>query len=190
MILKLSPKRQRLLALVLLLGAVALAVLFVVLPLLEASRQHGERMGLLRRQAQAMEAMIDARERFEAAVAALEANTALQSLTVSADGPAIAGAQVQGQLTQILSAAGAMVTSAQVLPEEPAGPLTRIRMQMAAETDMGGLVKILHGVATARPLLTVERLSVRDPDGLSAPPAGTANRLQVELVVLAHMRVP
>lgn len=190
MILRLSPKRQRLLALGLLGMAVVLVWLFLLQPLLEASLQHGERVGLLRRQAQAMEAMIEARGRFEAAVTTLEANPALQTLAIAADGPAIAGAQLQGQLTQILSAAGAMVTSAQLLPEEPAGPLTRIRMQMAAETDMGGLVKILHGVATARPLLTVERLSVRDPDGLSAPPAATPNRLQVELVVTAHMRVP
>jgi hypothetical protein len=65
-------------------------------------------------------------------------------------------------------------------------------MQMAAETDMRGLVKAVHAIGTARPLLEIDRIAVRDPDGVFAmkPESVLSNRLQVELVVSARMRAP
>lgn len=188
----LSPKRQRLAAIVLLAVVVLAAIQFVLWPLWEAAQLHGQRVALLRRQVQAMEALIEARPAFEAAVAKLGGNAALQSLTISADSAAIGGAQLQGQLTQILTTAPASVTSAQLLPEEKADGLTLVRMQMAAETDMRGLVKALHEIGGARPLLAVDRIAVRDPDGVFAmkPETVLSNRLTVEMVVSTHMRAP
>jgi len=188
----LSPKLQRLLALGLLATCVLVVFQFVLMPLLEASRLHGERVAMLRSQLHAMEALIAARPALEQGVAALEADKVLQTLTLVAEGSAIGGAQLQGQLTSILTDAAASVSSAQLLPDEKAGPLTRIRLQMVAETEMQGLVKVLHAIGGARPLLVIERLSVRDPDGVFAmqPETVLANRLQVEMVVAAHLRAP
>ena len=164
----LSPKLQRLLALGLLATCVLVVFQFVLMPFLEASRLHGERVAMLRSQLHAMEALIAARPALEQGVAALEADKVLQTLTLVAEGSAIGGAQLQGQLTSILTDAAASVSSAQLLPDEKAGPLTRIRLQMVAETDMQGLVKVLHAIGGVRPLLVIERLSVRDPDGVFA----------------------
>jgi general secretion pathway protein M len=188
----LSPQRQRLLALAMLAVVALLAFQLVLWPLWEAAQLHGQRVALLRRQVQAMEALVEARPAFEAAAAKLGANAELQALTLSGESAAIGGAQLQGQLTQILTAAPASVTSAQLLPEEKAGALTLVRMQMAAETDMRGLVKALHEIGGARPLLAVDRIAVRDPDGVFAmkPEAVLSNRLTVEMVVATHMRAP
>lgn len=191
----LSAQRQRLLALVLLAGVLLLAVQLVLWPFWEAAQQHGQRVqrvALLRRQVQAMEGLVGARPAFEAAVAKLAGNAELQALTLSGDSAAIGGAQLQGQLTQILTAAPASVTSAQLLPEETAGGLALVRMQMAAETDMRGLVSALHAIGGARPLLAIDRIAVRDPDGVFAmkPEKVLSNRLTVEMVVSARMRAP
>ncbi len=188
----LSAQRQRVLALVLLAGVLLLAVQLVLWPFWEAAQLHGQRVALLRRQVQAMEGLVGARPAFEAAVAKLAGNAELQALTLSGDSAAIGGAQLQGQLTQILTAAPASVTSAQLLPEETAGGLALVRMQMAAETDMRGLVSALHAIGGARPLLAIDRIAVRDPDGVFAmkPEKVLSNRLTVEMVVSARMRAP
>jgi len=188
----LSAQRQRVLALVLLAGVLLLALQLVIWPFWEAAQLHGQRVALLRRQVLVMEGLVEARPAFEAAVAKLAGNAELQALTLSGDSAAIGGAQLQGQLTQILTAAPASVTSAQLLPEETAGGLALVRMQMAAETDMRGLVSALHAIGGARPLLAIDRIAVRDPDGVFAmkPEKVLSNRLTVEMVVSARMRAP
>lgn len=188
----LSAQRQRVLALVLLAGVLLLALQLVIWPFWEAAQLHGQRVALLRRQVLVMEGLVEARPAFEAAVAKLAGNAELQALTLSGDSAAIGGAQLQGQLTQILMAAPASVTSAQLLPEETAGGLALVRMQMAAETDMRGLVSALHAIGGARPLLAIDRIAVRDPDGVFAmkPEKVLSNRLTVEMVVSARMRAP
>lgn len=188
----LSAQRQRVLALVLLAGVLLLALQLAIWPFWEAAQLHGQRVALLRRQVLVMEGLVEARPAFEAAVAKLAGNAELQALTLSGDSAAIGGAQLQGQLTQILTAAPASVTSAQLLPEETAGGLALVRMQMAAETDMRGLVSALHAIGGARPLLAIDRIAVRDPDGVFAmkPEKVLSNRLAVEMVVSARMRAP
>ncbi|MFN9541937.1 MAG: type II secretion system protein GspM [Alphaproteobacteria bacterium] len=188
----LSAQRQRVLALVLLAGVLLLALQLVIWPFWEAAQLHGQRVALLRRQVLVMEGLVEARPAFEAAVAKLAGNAELQALTLSGDSAAIGGAQLQGQLTQILTAAPASVTSAQLLPEETAGGLALVRMQKAAETDMRGLVSALHAIGGARPLLAIDRIAVRDPDGVFAmkPEKVLSNRLAVEMVVSARMRAP
>lgn len=188
----LSAQRQRVLALVLLAGVLLLALQLVIWPFWEAAQLHGQRVALLRRQVLVMEGLVEARPAFEAAVAKLAGNAELQALTLSGDSAAIGGAQLQGQLTQILTAAPASVTSAQLLAEETAGGLALVRMQMAAETDMRGLVSALHAIGGARPLLAIDRIAVRDPDGVFAmkPEKVLSNRLAVEMVVSARMRAP
>ena len=70
------------------------------------------------------------------------------------------------------------------------GSLTKVTLQMTVEADVSSLVKALHAIGAARPLLTVEKLSVKDPDGDWAvnPQALQVNKLQVEIVVSAYMR--
>lgn len=190
--LAISPFRQRLIALGLLGLALLVVLNWLVLPLWETASLHAERVSVLRRQVLTMQGLVEARPRLEAGIAALDANDDVRNLTIAADGGAVAGAQLQGQLTQIFAAAPAVVTSAQVLPEERVGALTRISLQINAQADTRALVKVLHDIGSARPLLRVDRLVLRDPDGVFAvkPEAVLANTLQVEITVSALMRAP
>lgn len=189
---EISPLRQRILALGLLAVVGLLVVFWLVLPLWQTASLHAERVAVLRRQVLTMQGLVEARPRFEAGIAALSANEQVRNLTLVADSGAVAGAQLQGQLTQILAEASAVVTSTQLLPEAREGALTRVSLQVNAEADTRALVRALHAIGNARPLLRIDRLVVRDPDGVFAmkSEAVLANKLIVEMTVSAPMGAP
>lgn len=192
MTLELSPPRQRVLALAILGVLAVLLVGLVAWPMWQSWSAHAERIAILQRQTAAMEDLAAAAPRFEAAAKKLAANPDAQQLTFQAPQATLAVAQLQGQLSQLAASAPATVTSSQDLPETREGALTKITVQTMLETDVKALVKILHGIDAARPLLKVEKLVVRDPDGewAVAPQAALPNKLQVEIVVSAYMRAP
>ena len=192
MMLELLPWRQRFVAVTILALLMLVMLFWLVLPLWASSSLHGERIDMLKRQAMAMTALADAAPRFEAEARKLAANPEVQGLTYSAPQAALAIAQLQGHLNQMFVSTSSSVTSSQVLPEALEGALVKIAVQMTVEADVKGLVSALYRIDTARPLLTVEKLVIRDPDGDWALNTALAqpNRLQVEIVVSATMRAP
>lgn len=190
--LELAPHHQRWIAIGLLLLVAGLFLSVIVAPMWSSWALHGERLGMLRRQALAMEALARAAPRYEAAAKKLAANADTRLLTFAAPQATLAVAQLQGQLSQLTSSASAVVTSSQVLPETREGALTKVTVQTMLETDVRAFVKVLHGIDAARPLLKIGKLVVRDPDGdwSVTPQAGAPNKLQVEIVVSAYMRAP
>lgn len=192
MTLEISTRNQRLIAIGIALLLALLATFWIVLPLWEYSSLQAQRVSMLKRQVQTMQRLVDAKPRIEAEIKALSANPEIQNLTYSADQPALAVAQLQGQLNQIFSGVSASVTSSQVLPESPEGSLTKVSLQMTIEANIKGVVGALHAIGSARPLLTIEKLSLRDPDGDWAltGQARQVNTLLVDITVSAYMRAP
>jgi hypothetical protein len=189
---ELGPHRQRWIAIALLSLVLLLLVFVVVLPLWSSWALHSERVDMLRRQALTMEGLADAAPRYEAAARELAANADTQLLTFAAPQATLAVAQLQGQLSQVATAASAVVTSSQPLPEARDGALTKLTVQTMLEGDVKALIKVLHAIGAARPLLKIEKLVIRDPDGdwSVTPQAGAPNKLQVEMIVSAHARAP
>jgi len=190
--LELAPRLQRWIAIGLLLLVVIVLLNVIIVPVWSSSALHSERVDMLRRQALTMEGLADAAPRYEAAAKKLAANADTQLLTFAAPQPTLAVAQLQGQLSQLTASASAVVTSSQALPEVREGALTKVTVQTMLEADVKALIKVLHGIDAARPLLKIEKLVIRDPDGdwSVVPPAAEPNKLQVEIVVSAYMRVP
>lgn len=188
----LTPRLQRIIAL----GAVGVIVLLVVWlfvwPFWTAAALHAEQVAMLKRQVLTMRGLADAAPRFEQLSKKLAANPEIAQLTYAAPQPALAVAQLQGQLSQIFAAASAVVTTSQPLPEERIGSLTKITVQSTVEAEIKAVVAALYAIDAARPLLTVEKLVLRDPDGEWAvnPQAAQPNKLQVDITVSAYMRVP
>lgn len=189
---ELTPTRQRGIAIGTLVLIATLLLYAIVLPMWSSWSLHAERVDTLKRQALTMQGFADAAPRFEAAAKKLAANSDAQSLTFSAPQPTLAVAQLQGQLSQLIAGAAAVVTSSQPMAEAREGALTKITVQTMVEGDIKALIKVLHGVDAARPLLRLEKLTIRDPDGDWAvtPQTNTPNKLQVEIVVSAYMRAP
>jgi Type II secretion system (T2SS), protein M subtype b len=188
----LTPRRQRIIALCGAGAILALAVWLFVWPLWTASALHAEQVGMLKRQVLTMRGLADAAPRFELLSKQLAANPEIAQLTFAAPQPALAVAQLQGQLTQIFATANAAVTTSQPLPETREGSLTKITVQSTVEAEIKSVVVALHAIDGARPLLTVEKLVLRDPDGEWGvnPQAAAPNRLQVDITVSAYMRAP
>ena len=192
MTLEISPRNQRLIAIGIALLVLLLGTFWVALPVYESISLHAQRVGMLKRQVATMQRLVDAKPRIEAGINALAANPDIQNLTFSADQPALAVAQLQGQLNQMFSAVSASVTSSQVLPDVRAGALTRVSLQLTVEANIRAVVGALHAIGAAKPLLTIEKISLKDPDGDWAvtPQARQPNTLIVDLVVSGYMRAP
>ncbi|MFM9862310.1 MAG: type II secretion system protein GspM [Micropepsaceae bacterium] len=188
----LTPRLQRIIALGVAGLIVLLALWLFAWPLWTASSLHAEQVAMLKRQAVTMRSLADAAPRFEQLSKKLAANPEIAQLTYAAPQPALAVAQLQGQLSQIFASVSAVVTTSQPLPEARIGSLTKISVQSTVEGEIKAVVAALHAIDAARPLLSVEKLVIRDPDGDWGvnPQPNAPNKLQVDVTVSAYMRVP
>lgn len=189
----LSPGAQRGIAIGLALLSLALFAALVVWPVWSSYALQGERVSMLRRQAQTLEALAAAQPRYEAVAKSLAGNTDSRSLVFVATQPTLAVADLQSKLASILNKSGIAVSASQALPERDADGLVQVAVQATLEVDIGSLVDALHAIASARPLLLVEKLSVREPDAAligAGPEPNIPNKLQAEIVVSAFMRQP
>jgi hypothetical protein len=187
----LSSFQQRLAALVLALVALALIVALLVMPLWQAAALHNERISMLRTQARKLEALIEAEPRFAALAREVALDKSIQALTFTATQPSVGVAELQTTLNRLFSAAGASVMSGQAV-EQSGGDETTIAVKMTLETDIASLVRALYAIGAYRPLMSVERLAMNEPDGEFTSPPGTpaiANKLIVDVVVSARLRV-
>jgi len=190
--LDLTPRVQRLVALGILFLIAVLAFNVVAWPFWTSWSLHAEQVNMLKRQAATMESLADAAPRFDAVAKKVAANPDAQLLTFAAPQPTLAVAQLQGQLSQLIAGAPGVVMSSQTLPDIREGALSKVAVQTVVEADIKALIKILHGIGAARPLLKIDKLVVRDPDGdwAVAPQANAPNKLQIEIVTSAYMRAP
>jgi len=190
--LEVSPRNQRLIAIAIAILLLLAGTFWVVLPVYQSISLHAQRVTMLKRQLATMQRLVDAKPRIDAEITALGTNPQIQNLTFAADQPALAVAQLQGKLNQVFGAVSASVTSSQVLPDAREGQLTKVSLQLTVEANIAALVGAMHAIGEARPLLTVEKISIKDPDGdwQAMPQTRQSNTLVVDLVVSAYMRAP
>lgn len=188
----LSPIAQRTAALGLALVVLAVLVSMIVSPLWSSSAMHAEQVAMLKRQVRAMQSLAEAAPKYQAVAKRLAANPEAQVLTFAAPQATLAIAQLQGQLSQILTTAGAVVTTSQPLPEAAEEALVKLTVQTTFEAEIKSIKATFEAIGAARPLLRVEKLTIRDPDGdwTNPPQTNSPNRLQVDLTVIAYMRRP
>lgn len=191
--LTLSGLQQRWLAVGLLVLVGGAVWVFIGAPLWEAAARHEERLAMLRGQAARLQALVDAEPRIAAAAQRLSANPALRALAF--DGAAsVSVAELQAAVNRIFASAGATVSTGETIAEWPGGTGGEVAVQATVEADIGALVAALHAIGTARPLLKVEKMSVREPDAewAAAAPVGpqpnVANKLIVDVVISASAR--
>jgi len=102
-----------------------------------------------------------------------QANDEFKAYYYDAETPALAGAQLQNAVQDLVRGAGARPISTQILPvdqkEHP--PRVPIRIQIQATTDE--LLDLLYRIEEARPFLFVDQMSIRS----TAPRAPVSRRL-------------
>lgn len=115
------------------------------------------------------------RERLLAEEEALAGESA-DRLLLRGSTPAVAAAQLQGDVTALASAMGASVASVQILEPESAPPYVDVGLRLTMTADVSTLRDFLYALETREPLMLVRGLSLaRGEGGLGAapPPPGT-----------------
>jgi general secretion pathway protein M len=88
-------------------------------------------------------------------------NSDFKAFYFSAATPALAGAELQRKVQDIVSAAQGRLISTQSLPELKDEQPARVRLRTQIQGSTDTLIQVLYGLEEARPFLFVEQLSVR-----------------------------
>lgn len=91
----------------------------------------------------------------------VRSNEDFKAFYFEASTPALAGAELQQKVQEIVNAAAGRLISTQLLPEQKdeSPPRVRIRAQIQGSTDT--LTDVLYAIEEARPFLFVDQVSVR-----------------------------
>ena len=74
--------------------------------------------------------------------------------------PAVAAAQLQGDLSGLAAAMGGEITTVQILEPEEAAPFARIGLRLSLSGDMATVRDFLYAIETREPMLIVRRMDL------------------------------
>ncbi|SDH69109.1 Type II secretion system (T2SS), protein M subtype b [Pseudomonas benzenivorans] len=156
------PLRLRqLLAVLILLVLVSLLLWLVIGPLLSRFQSDEEIIAGLQQRLTVYQRLVAELPAQEARLAELKRSDPMTRLVFAETRPALAGAELQQQIGQLIGTIGAQVISTQILSLEDAEaplPAVGIKVHMRGETEQ--LVRLLYELANYEPLLLVENIVV------------------------------
>lgn len=125
----------------------------------------------------------------------VNSNQEFKAFYFEAPTPALAGAELQRKVQDIVTAAKGRLISTQLLPEEKEEQPARVRLRVQIQGGTETLLEVLYQLDEARPFLFVEQLSVRSSarpelpaqavggQPVRRPPVNEAGELTVRLDV-------
>ena len=151
------------------------------------------------------ESVVDQIQRFERLIATIPRlkaelerernNQEIKAFYFDAPTAALAGAQLQATIQEMVQAAGARLVNSQFLPAEGNEQPPRVRMRAQIQGDTNAMLDVRYSLEHARPFLFVEQLSVRSTtrrerrdrrQGGTNPPAQTKQELTIRLDVFGY----
>lgn len=122
------------------------------------------------------------------------ANQELKAFYFDAQTPALAGAQLQREIQEMVQTAGGRLISTQILPSAAAEQPQRVSIRAQLQGDVETLLEVLHRIEQARPFLFVDQISVRAtqrrtvrrPPTRGAPAGQQDGQLTVRLDVFGY----
>lgn len=173
----LSARERKLVAVLLLIGALALLHLIVVGPIVDGFRERADRREMLVRQYQANQRLVDSMPRLRRW--AEQQRASLRDFVLNAANPAAASVALQERLQNQIEAAGGELRSV----EEAAAGEGLVGARASVRMTLDQLTRLLNELQNRPPYLNVEALSV------SADQALISNRLDI-LEVSLEVSVP
>ncbi len=122
-------------------------------------------------------------------------NQEIRAFYFDAPTAALAGAQLQSTIQEMVQAAGARLINTQFLPAEPNEQPPRVRIRAQIQGDTNAMLDVLYSIEHARPFLFVDQLSVRSTSrrerrvrrpGANDSPAETKRELTIRLDVFGY----
>lgn len=156
-----SPKSRCLIAWGVPIALGLLAVAAVVIPWWQQYHELNVRLARTRDQIADYQRLVATLPRLRAELEQVRNRDDTKAFYFAAATPALAGAELQGEVQEIIRAAGARPVSTQILPldEDEQPPRIRIRTQFQGSTE--SLLDVLYRIEAARPFLFIDQMSLR-----------------------------
>lgn len=171
---KLNKRHRRWLALALLGAVVLLFVFSVIVPIAGVFRENRESIEELEFRLQRYLKIIRSKEELLDRAEEVRAQIAEEGYFSMRETAALASADMQKMIKEIVAKAGGQLTSTQVVPVQEGEEFPRIAIKVRISGSIDVLREVLYEVESARPLLIVENLNIQ-------PIRGVRNRLTRQL---------
>lgn len=165
MMASLPPWVSRAAALALLLAVLALVYINLVSPLLQAYRTTDEDMERLVRLHGRYEALAATRPAYESQLAALQDRQAGHGVYLSGDTDALAAAELQDRVREVIRDHGAKLRSIQILPVKADGNFQRVTVRVQFNGTLAAVHRVLYDLEARKPFAFVENLDIRNRRG-------------------------
>lgn len=156
----LPPAASRALALLLLLGGLALFYLVMVQPVLQDRAQIRQAIAERRAALARFDRVAAELPRREAQLAALRRRQAATAGFLQGSNDALLAAQIQSRVKALVEAAHGELKSTQVLPVQDEGRYRRIAVRAQMTLDLTGAQQVLYGIETNSPLLFLDNVDL------------------------------
>ena len=171
---RLGPAQQRMVALLLLAAVLGLLAALVWLPVAYLRGQDTDLASGARHLA-ALEQRIPGRDSLLEQEQELRGALDTERTLLPGSTPAVAAAQLQGDLAGLAAAMGGEITTVQILEPEEAAPFARIGLRLSLNGDIATVRDFLYAVEAREPMLIVRRMDlavggVVDTETVENPP--------------------
>lgn len=169
---KLSPQRQRILALVILALMIAAGYIVFVMPLRGLTASYDEQLQQLNERLAKAREILDEGSGAMAQLKRLELEEKRYGYYLENSRPTLAAAELQRRVKQTVEQHGGTIVSSQILGEQEANGLHRVALRVNLRVDLPTLQKILYELETKPPVLVLDNVA------LTARPTGSTARLR------------
>nr|WP_269461518.1 type II secretion system protein GspM [Methylocaldum marinum] len=178
-------------ALGILFGVIALLYLVAIAPLVDLGREYSDAVDDLRFRLQRYQKIAAEKDDLLAKLEQIKAAGQQDERFIARDTGALASAELQSTVKEIVSQAGGELTSTQVIPERKEENFTRIAVKIRVNGSTDVLRDVLHSIETSKPVLFVENLNIRPirmPRNPILKQSQPIDKLSVDFDVVGYMQ--
>ncbi len=189
----LTEVQQRILAVALTALPILLIYLTLAAPYLRLLKEGRETIDELQFQLERLQKTAAQQSQWQQQLQTLQQQNQRTRHYLEGNTPALASAELQKYLSNIIRQAGGELTSTQVIPPREEDKFTRIavRIRMSGNTEV--LREVLHAIETRQPLLMVETMNIRPVRKRRDPKTRklvATERMNIDMEVFGYMPTP
>jgi len=183
---EMHPFIQRLVALAILAGVIAAAIVFGVMPVAERIQAADETLELDRQLVRRLSAAAASPGFYDTRLAALRARIEQSNLYLRAETEPLAAVALQEEVKRAVGQFGGELRSVQSLPSQEVNGLTRIGLRVGMTGEIEAVLRVLDQLESGEPLVFAETLQIQETSrrrrrNLDAEPEVTLLSVQFDI---------
>ena len=188
-----NQKKQRWLAVGLLISVVLIISLIVIVPLLSKGLELHKSKNDLMFRLQQYERILATKNTVNASMAKIKQQHDQQGYFNSQETDALASAEMQAFIKKTIVDAGGQLSSTQALPVNNKNKFSRITVSVRMKGNSEVLRAVLYKIETSTPLIIIDQIDIRPMHGAmnnSTRQIDSSNELNVNFQAVSFMRKP